>query len=411
MRIVQQRVKQFEGKGIRAIHPHLNEQAPDFWRKIVGQKRISAYESILAFENGFERFGQMQMPSELTGMSFFRAAGTVISIQDEGSRQEVGRMLERIEFGGAFLVVGHGGKYKCGGVAAGQGHHSGADLSKEHEFVRHIASQIDPEVVSQESGLAELTNAMAQAQKVLNDSEFGASIRQKNISIIAAVATHNRLHFIAVNRPIWKEGDILRKHPLLYALKRKVERGHKTMEIEQKPATHYAHAIIVYDPLDMRTVLDPQREKLSVGGLTCVDARQQIRTPDGPAYLFRLHGNEAFAATVGIVGNEVSLSWDDTGSIIYALGHVDGVNSLAHHGEKGNGHIMALATTPERAMLIRTALMNIEPIQNATNNGETLSTASFNGQALEISRFDGDMLWQTLRSELNPHQQVLPPRS
>jgi len=147
---------------------------------------------------------------------------------------------------------------------------------------------------------------------------------------------------------------------------------------------HYSHAIALYDPMAMRTILNSPRE-LKVGGICCVDARVSHHTPDGPHYLFNQPPNRVFGVTVS-TGSSPLFSFDDLGSAFYALGHVAGVNSLAHHGPKGNGHIVILTDSPDldTALTIRNQLLEHQTACDATHDGDIITLMGVNKRVLRV---------------------------
>ena len=181
---------------------------------------------------------------------------------------------------------------------------------------------------------------------------------------------------------IWDENKLFERHPKLFALRLQLAKGlNKAIESGIGLDVHYAHTIFVYDPMRMRTVLDPLEQYLDVGGISCVDARLKPNTPDGPKYLFRIHPNQSFAVTVEENGG-IRLSYDDMGSIIYALSHVNGVKSL--NGHKGSGHIVCLGISHESTLSIRSALLQDNIVSAATKSGASISVAYFDGKNLHI---------------------------
>jgi hypothetical protein len=357
-------------------------------RLVKDQKTLSVPKSIEVLVEGFQHFNDRQFPSSLSGVSFIRIAGQAAGLDHENSREEVMGVLNRIKTGGAFLILGHGGIIPCGAVAARKKQLDlppGESLG-EHESIHQLISSIPPSVQDMNTPHAEAENATVQARRIYEDSEFRTVICKKNITVVAGVFS-GETHYNTINRE-WDENKLFERHHELHALRQQLVKAHqKVIGLDINLARHYAHGIFLYDPLLMRQVLDPSRPVLEVGGICCVDARVQPNTPDGPKYLYRQLPNSIFGVTIGMKNGHVSFSYDDEGSITYALGHVNGVNSLnGHGGDIGNGHIIIADNdvTFQRAKIVRVALLGLEQMRDATKDGETITMTAFNGQTLRI---------------------------
>ncbi len=358
-------------------------------QKMKRMERLTVPESVQVLVEGFRGFQMRRFPSSLSGVSFIRIAGQAAGLDHKESRDEVLKVLRLLKPGGVFLILGHGGGIPCGAVGAKK---LALELAKrgehlpEHMSVRGLLENVSPEVGGVDSPGAEMVNAMFQANKVLADGEFGEIIRRKNITVVAAVVT-DMVEYKTVNRD-WNLKKLYERHPKLIALDLQLTKGlQKTKEDGIDLSKHYAHSIFIYDPMLMREVLDPFETLLDVGGICCVDARLQPNTPDGYKYLFRKGPNRGFGVTVGMKGGQVSFSYDDEGSITYPLGHVKGVNSLAEHGEKGNGHIVILDNVCSlvNADVVKTALLQKDQFVSGTMEGQTITLAGFDGKQLRIS--------------------------
>ncbi len=355
-------------------------------KKRAGQP-LGLIESLSVIAGGFQHFQERQFPSSARGVSFTRVAGQAVDLSDDGSKKEIRRILENTVTGGAFVVLGHGGCIPCGAVAAKK---KAIELERrgmtfeEHPHIVRLVNQISPEISGLGSPQAEMINAAYQARKLLSDFELGEIIRKSNITVIAAVCS-DTLEFTIMNRTGWNETKLFERHPKLNALRIQLLKGlDKVRNLGINLGTHYAHAILVDDPLLMRKVLDPNNPALDVGGISCVDARLSPNTPDSLRYLARMSPNTAFSVTVECNG-ETSFSWDDMGSIVYALNHVNGVNSLKE-GSNGNGHIICTDTDLEllRATSVKRALLREEAINTATKNGAKITLLGFDGKEMRI---------------------------
>jgi len=397
--------------------------------KIRTGKPLTIQESLGVLVDGFEYFQKRSRPSTISGVSLIRVAGQAVGMKDEHSRDEVLGLLKSIKPGGAFLVLGHGGKTTCGAVGAKKKQvelEKEGKLMDEHSSIIGLLGNIPAEVHKHESPIAEFENAKWQATKIHLDAEFGEIIKKRDITVVCAVLDEDIL-YVALNRDEEKARFVAEKmaemgiskneyeekclqdrffddrifeqklsiglHPKLSALREQLKKGFMKVERDRIDlATHYAHAIFTYDPMLMRTVLDPFEPYLDIGGVCCVDARLTPNVPDGPKYLFRTPPNSLFMVTIGMHNGAIKFSYDDKGSIAYALKHVNGVNSLANegHGEAGNGHIVCLDTSLGfyRASKVKEELLKDEHFLGATMEGKTITLAGFDGKQLRISNQD-----------------------
>jgi hypothetical protein len=366
--------------------------APDAKRKVDGRQVVSVFESISVLVDGFQRFQERTLPSSLSGVSFFRIAGQATCLDhahEHNSRKEVLRILQMLKPGGAFVMLGHGGLAKCGAVGAKQALIAG-QLGHEPDQTRRLLDFIPDSVAGKASPIAEQVNAEYQALKILKDPEFKALINAKNITVVWAVFDGtNLLRFVPLNRSDDWSGSkkLYERHPKLLALALQMRKGvQKLMASDSENlGEHYAHAAFLYDPIEMRKVLDPLEPHLEVGGICCVDARVAPNTPDGHKYLFRVPPNRTFAVTTISAGHTV-FSYDDLGSLFYSFGHVKGINSLSHHGEPGNGHTVILTpdTSLESAFEVRRQLLEQPTAVQATHGGETITLIGFDAKVLRI---------------------------
>ncbi|MFH0737236.1 MAG: hypothetical protein V1827_01305 [Candidatus Micrarchaeota archaeon] len=358
-------------------------------QKVNDKKVLKIPESMEVLIDGFRGFQQRRFPSSLSGVSFIRIAGQAAGLDHENSRDEVGKVLEKIKPGGVFMILGHGGIIPCGAVGAKKLQlelEAKGESLHEHGSVMKLLSAVPSSVEGKGSPEAERHNADIQARRILDDAVFGSVIAKKNITVVSAVF-HGPTDFCVLNRDGWGEQKLYERHPKLVALKLQLAKGLEKVRSESLDLSrHYAHGIFLYDPVLMRAVLDPLEAYLDVGGISCVDARFQPNTPDGPKYLFRLAPNTAFSVTIGMGGGNVSFSYDDEGSITYALGHVNGVNSLSAHGEKGNGHIVVIDndTSFPSAAAVKASLLELGQVREATMDGQTITLAAFDGRAMRL---------------------------
>jgi hypothetical protein len=363
---------------------------------------ISPFDSTCLLVEGFHKFMQRDAPSTLTGVSFNRIAGQAIGLKDVESREEVARMLKAIRPGGAFVILGHGGVIPCGAVdakikaidAAKQGR-----TLDETPAVLELLDRVSPEVHGKKSPEAELVNAMFQAQKVMTDSEFSFLIKRNNLTVLVAIISDCKdIRYYLMNREVWSEENpkgwneekMFATHPKLYSLKYQLSEGlGKVVRDGIDLKTHYAHATFIYDPLDLRTVLDPGVSTLEVGGICCVDARLKPNTPDSPKYLFKVPPNQTFDITVDLdpEGN-VNMSVGDIGSDDYRRKHVSGTRTEGH-GDKGNGHVVTVATSLEFAMNIKEARIS----NNGGINPADITAAAFDGRSLRLLNPAIDVDW------------------
>jgi hypothetical protein len=198
-------------------------------------------------------------------------------------------------------------------------------------------------------------------------------------------------HF-PMNRKGWDEDKLFGRHPKLYALGLQLAKGlNKVVKDGIDLKKHYAHAIFIYDPLDLRTVLDPGVSLLEVGGICCVDARLKPNTPDSPKYLFRVPPNQTFDITIDLDENgSVNMSTGDKGSDDYCRKHVSGIRTENKDGEKGNGHTVTVATSLDLAMNIKEARIR----NNGGIDPDLITMASFNGRSLRIYNPSLGINWQ-----------------
>ncbi|MBS3067981.1 hypothetical protein J4450_04725 [Candidatus Micrarchaeota archaeon] len=359
----------------------------DVRSRIRQAETLTIPESCSVLTEGFMGFQSRDRPSSLSGVSFIRIAGQAVGLDNENSRTEIRRMLDKIKPNGVFLVLGHGGIFPCGAVAAKKAALELAtrgELLQEHPLVLELVKHVSEDVAGRGSPTAEFMNACYQARKILRDDEFNEIIRRKNLTVTAVIMADDKpLSYVVLNKE-WGFDELFRNHPKLVKLSAQMAKGlRKIIKKGIDISSHYAHAIFVYDPFRIRTILDPREELLDVGGISCVDARLKPNTPDCPKHLFKLDPNESFAVTVELNGS-VNFSFDDLGSIIYALHHVKGVNSLSRNGNAGNGHIVCLDTSIDAAVAIKLALLGEDAIRTGTIEGRTITTAAFNGKRLLI---------------------------
>ncbi|MFH1520602.1 MAG: hypothetical protein ABID61_03085 [Candidatus Micrarchaeota archaeon] len=365
-------------------------RGPEIAEKLAQRRVLTIPESLGVLVDGFQHgFQNRTYPSTLSGVSFVRVAGQAICLSESVARLEVKHILDKIVPGGAFLILGHGGLTKCGAVGAKQAElalPTGEHLN-EPRSVNHLLEHISPNVARMHSPEAEFENARFQAEIICSDQEFKSIIDRKNITIVYTVWTgEEALHFTAFNRDI-ANGDILEYHPKLGALSAQMAKGARKLAENGGNGSlqsHYAHSAVAYDPTDLRRVLDPHSLALEVGGICCVDARLTPNTPDGPKYLFKQGPNSLFAVTVVLGGSRLTV--EDSCSLPYAYGHVLGINSLAHDGERGSGHTVALTTdiTLDASRLIESDLCEHHKILEATANGAAISLVGFNGRTLRV---------------------------
>ncbi|MBI5223088.1 hypothetical protein HY990_01570 [Candidatus Micrarchaeota archaeon] len=354
---------------------------PEVRERIRCQSRISTFESLGVLVDGFasrtDGFAARDRPSILSGGSFIRIAGQAADLTN-GNRREIKRILEQLVPTSPFLIMGHGGLFKCGAVAAKKiAVENGGTIPGEPKIVNKLVERITPEVCGRESPEAEMINAQYQAQKILDDPELREIIDRKHIVVIAAVCG-NGINTVAMNRP--KEYRSIKEHIKLRELNRQLAKVIRMARDEQMPLDrHYAHAIFAYDPFKLRKILDPYHPHLELGGVCCVDARLAPLTPDGPRYLFRLFPNQGFSVTVAHTEQGVELSSDDAGSIVYAGRHVGGV--------KESRHMVCLDTelTLVNARATAKALVGIDEIRELTQEGSTISLIGFDGREMRVS--------------------------
>ncbi len=358
---------------------------PEIVAAVRKAKTISPFDSACLLAEGFARFQERTYPSTLPAVSFNRIAGQAIGLDEKESREEVGRILRAIRPGGAFVVLGHGGIIPCGAVGAKKAAIDAAargETLDEPEAVLSLLDRVSPNVHGLDSPAAELENAKFQALKILDDPEFAQLIMKHNLTVLVAICSDcQKIDYYPMNRPAdWDDNKLYSAHSKLYALKLQLSRGlGKVVAKGIDLKSHYAHATIIYDPLDMRTVLDPGVGLLEVGGICCVDGRLKPNTPDGPKYLFRVPPNQTFDITVDLdERGAVIMSVGDKGSDAYRMKHVLGTKTEGD-GERGNGHVVTLATSLDFAMNIKEARLannNIDP--------DLITVAAFNGSSLRM---------------------------
>ncbi|MFH1785091.1 MAG: hypothetical protein ABH842_01560 [Candidatus Micrarchaeota archaeon] len=364
-------------------------RCPEALEKVRKHQKLTVPESISVLAEGFMRFQQRTTPSSMNGVSFLRVAGQAACLDEPLPRSEIKRLLEKIKPGGVFLIFGHGHIAKCGAVAAKQaalGLPEGEHLH-EPEVVLKLLDSLPKDVRGLESPDAELVNARYQATRVFEDPELREIIDKKNLTVAYAVCSDiTPFTYHLLNRT-WNQDKIFERHPKLIALRLQMPKAlGKVIDANREGLdSHYAHAAFLYDPLDMRTVLDPFTSALDVGGICCVDARVTPNVPDSPKYLFRIPPNQSFMVTMAINGG-AQLSTENLGSLIYSYGHVAGINSLNQHGEPGSGHTVVLTSGSDldRALAVRMALVQHEVVNQATSHGENISMAVFDGEKLRL---------------------------
>ncbi len=359
-----------------------------------GGRTISPFDSVHLLLDGFERFQARDAPSSLKGVSFTRIAGQAICLEDAGSKLEVLRILNAIMDGGAFVILGHGGIIPCGAVAAKK---KALELAKEGkklnepDSVLELLERISGGVQGKGSPEAELENARFQAKKLLDDAEIRKIIDDKNLTVVVAVCSDCRdITYEVMNRTNgdgtpWSQDKLVNRHSKLVALQKQLKKGlTKAMESGIELKDHYAHGIFIYDPLDLRRVLDRGVSELEVGGICCVDARLKPNTPDGPKLLFAQLPNTTFDVTVDLDKSGVpTFSVGDVGSRDYADGHIAGIkvrlSGQVPDEEMGNGHKICLATSLDFATNIKDELLKFNNL-----NPDLVTVASFDGKALRI---------------------------
>lgn len=351
-------------------------------RKTIMEKRIlDIPRSCGLLVEGYHDFEDRRRPASLGGVNFTRIAGQAVNLKDENSRSEVRRMLGWIRTGGAFLILGHGGKFGCGAVAAKKAALRG-ELDEPPEVMR-LVDEIPDKVGELESPDAEIYNARAQAEKICADTEFGVLIARKNITMVMGVFhSDDEIEYQAINQPgeRWNDKKLRLAHPKLQVLCDQLRRALNRVRIEQIDlSTHYAHAIFVYDPFQMAKVLDPFHPRLDIGGFSCGDSRLSPRVASY-RYLVNPWPGEISGVTIERNG-DIRFSGDDLGFIIYMMRHVRGVASLKGNG---SGHIVCLDTSIEAAGMIRMALLRNELIKKGTMDGQSITTAAFDGRVFRI---------------------------
>src|SRR3989338_3659700 len=81
----------------------------DVRSRIRQAETLTIPESCSVLTEGFMGFQSRDRPSSLSGVSFIRIAGQAVGLDNENSRTEIRRMLDKIKPNGVFLVLGHGG--------------------------------------------------------------------------------------------------------------------------------------------------------------------------------------------------------------------------------------------------------------------------------------------------------------
>lgn len=365
-------------------------RGPEVAEKLAQRRVLTVPESLGVLVDGFQHgFQRREYPSTLNGVSFVRVAGQAACLSEPVARAEIKHILDDMRPGGAFLILGHGTITRCGAVRAKQialRLPSGERLH-EAESVLHLLENISPGVVGLDSPAAELENARYQAERILGDPEFNSIIKRKNITVVYAVWTGNsELHFTAINRNL-VNGELLTHHPKLRALTTQMAKGMHLLAASSEQdnlGSHYAHAAVVYDPRDLRKVLDPYSQALEVGGVCCVDARVTPNTPDGPKYLCKQGPNRIFAVTIVLGGHKFSDG--DSSSLPYGYCNVAGINSLANDGEKGSGHTVALTTdvTLDASNVVLSELCKHPKVSEATLHGANISLVGFDGRTFRV---------------------------
>ncbi|MDO8553977.1 MAG: hypothetical protein Q7S22_04170 [Candidatus Micrarchaeota archaeon] len=339
--------------------------------------RISIPESYEILRYGAAMGQRRTTPSKTARCSFRRVMGNIFEHDNIIARRELKRMFERIEIYGAFLVLGHGGGLPCGAVSAKQSH---AEHSlEEHSSILQVLEKIPSEVLGRASPIAETLNARHQASMLLDDHEFGAIIRERNITVVTGICTDSEIRFEALNRTGWNTSQLIEQHPLLGTLSKQMKKALKIMVIDGKDIKEqFAHVLFVWDPEDLKKVNGQDRNELSVGGICCVDARLPPRTP-GPRFILGVRPGEAAGVTCAVNGS-VDFTGGEIASIKYLLDHVKGI--APHLG--GNGHIVTFASNLETAEMIRRSIIADGTVDEETQDGKTISIASFNGRSLIV---------------------------
>lgn len=136
-------------------------------------------------------------------------------------------------------------------------------LDTEPEIVNQLVSRVSEKVADCESPHAEMENSREQAKRIMMDNEFAQIIVKKNITVVAAVCTEILL-LEALNKP--ESFDLYTYHPKLKELEAQLRKVVGRAIKENMPmSSHYAHAIFIYDPSQLRAVLDPNQPKLELG--------------------------------------------------------------------------------------------------------------------------------------------------
>ncbi len=326
--------------------------------------------------------GQSSM--EKRGIMLKRVAGQAVIADDQAARADIRRILDKMLPGGVFVVLGHGGDYPCGAVAARKSQVSGgaeAIRQNEHQSTVQLLENIPDTVMYMASPAGEWHNATMQAVKIVSDEEFGEIIKEKDITVVYAVAVNNNpVAFSALNKNITPV-ELMEQHGKLRVLARQLEKGMVTAAAEDKGSRHFAHALVFVDPLDMSSVLAPQYPGVDVGGICCVDARLTPNTLDN---LLRGHVGEYFFVGVAVDEKGMTpLSVANGGSASYAWRHVNGVNIIKGTTE-GNGHIIAMASSPDRANLIAKGCRSYDDTKRVIELGGSITTISFDGKTVLV---------------------------
>lgn len=375
----------------------ITKEGIDHYDKVRKGVPLTVAESVAHLVHGFKKFSERTNPHQLRGVSLVRIAGQAAALKN-GSRDEVRGVIEKIKPGGVFLIFGHGGIIPCGAVNAritsDKLAKKGQEL-EEPEIIKQLVSNVCPNLTPEMSSKeASMINAKYQAKRILDDPEFGKMIKDMNITVVAAVCS-DMVEYESINKTATTE-QLFERHPKLLAIAKQVAKGlYKVTQDGINLKDQYAHAVIAYDPLRMRAVLDPYDPFLDVGGISCVDARLNPLVPDGPGGLIRSEPNSIFRLTIGMNETGVVLSPDDGGSLRYAFGHVGGVNILKP-GSDGNGHLVILDTdiTFKRVEMGVTAFLTIDRIAEATKEGTLITRMAFNGKELRVfnPRLDVDVV-------------------
>lgn len=367
-------------------------QTPLSWQRIVtgtweGHSLVplTVGDSLATTVEGIQSNLQRERNMEKKGMAFKRVAGQAVIANDPSARTDIRRLLEKTKKDGVFVILGHGGMYPCGAVAARKAQLNGAAETirrEEHRHTIRLLENISPDVQYLGSPGGEWHNATMQGIAILKDPEFAEIVKRRNITIVYAIAVNNDPVIFAATNADLTHADLCEKYPKLKMLAAQLEKSTITAAAEDKGSRHFAHAIVLYDPLDMMSVLAPDQEELEVSGIICVDARLTPGTLDN---ILRGHVGEFFFVGANATNGVEIINPANGGSISYALRHVGGVNILNKGGiTTGNGHIVALATNPERAAKLRNAISTYDDTKRVIQMGGSITVITFDGREARI---------------------------